>query len=425
VSERTPASPASFANDAVDLARLRERAHGLRWASVPADVIPLTAAEPDFPVALPIREAVKRYLDGGMLGYAPPEGLPELRQAAASMLAQRRDLRASPADIFVTDSVASGMHIVARLALKSGDEAIIFDPVDFLFQAAIDAAGGRTLRCGVDPVSGAVDLAALSRLVTPRTRLLCICNPHNPVGRVLTHTELWQLGTFAVEHNLWILADEVWSDIVYAPFRHLSIAASAPEIAARTFTLMGTSKSFGLSGVRVGFIHAPNPMLAAQLADVSGARTTAYGVSTLAQAAAVAAFSEGYPWVDGFVAHLTRMRDLVVGRLNRLSGISCRCPEGTYVVFPEVRGLGLSSEALADYLLAKARVAVVPGTAQWFGPGAEGHIRICFSTSEQILTEALDRIEQALRELPSSSFTPLAASVGAALGDSRKKTEKG
>lgn len=408
----TSAFSASFANDAVDLARLRERAHGLRWASVPADVIPLTAAEPDFPVALPIREAVKRYLDGGLLGYAPPEGLPELRQAAAGMLAQRRDLHASPAEIFVTDSVASGMHIVARLALKPGDEAIIFDPVDFLFQAAIDAAGGRARRCEVDPKSGVIDLAALATLVTPRTRMLCICNPHNPAGRVLTRAELQQLGTFAVEHDLWILADEVWSDIVYAPYRHISIATLAPEIAARTFTLMGTSKSFGLSGARVGFIHAPTPMLAARLAEVSGARTTAYGVSTLAQAAAVAAFSEGYPWVDGFVAHLTRMRDLAVFRLNQLPGVTCRCPEGTYVVFPQVRALGLSSQALADYLLAKARVAVVPGTEQWFGPGAEGHIRICFSTSEQILTAALDRIEQAVRALISSPLNPRAALAG-------------
>jgi aspartate/methionine/tyrosine aminotransferase len=388
-----------FANEAVDLARLRQRAHGLRWASVPANVIPLTAAEPDFCVALPIRESIKRYLDGGVMGYAPPEGLPELRQVAASMLVQRRDVRASPAEIFVTDGVASGMHIVARLALKAEEEAIIFDPVDFLFKAAVDSAGGRAQRCGVDPASGEVDLAALPRLLTPRTRLLCLCNPHNPVGRVFTQAELWRIGTFAVEHDLWIMADEVWSDIVYAPYRHISIAALAPEIAARTFTLMGTSKSFGLSGARVGFIHAPTPALAAQLADIAGARTTAYGVSTLAQAAAVAAFSEGYPWVDAFVSHLARMRDLVIRRLNQLPGVSCRCPEGTYVAFPDVRQLGLSSKELAGYLLGKAYVAVVPGTAQWFGPGAEGHIRICFSTSEQILTEALDRVEQALRDL--------------------------
>lgn len=333
------AIPPSFADECVDLARLRQRAHGLRWASVPANVIPLTAAEPDFPVSQPILESIKRFLDGGMLGYAPPDGLPELRQVAASMLVQRRRMRASPADIFVTDGVASGMHIVARLALKSGDEAIIFDPVDFLFKAAIDAAGGQAQYCGVDTVTGAIDLAALPRLLTQRTRLICLCNPHNPVGRVFTHKELWTLGTFAVEHNLWILADEVWSDIVYAPNRHVSVAALAPEIAARTFTLMGTSKSFGLSGARVGFIHAPTPELAAQLADISGARTTAYGVSTLAQAAAIAAFTEGYPWVNAFVTHLARMRDLVVSRLNQFPGFHVAAPRGHMLYFPTCEGL--------------------------------------------------------------------------------------
>lgn len=393
-----PSLAAAFANEAVDMVRLRERAHGLRWASFPADVIPLTAAEPDFAVAREIRQAVKQYLDGGLLGYAPPEGLPELRKAAASMLRRRRRLAATPEQIFVTDGVASAMQIVARLALTPEDQAIIFDPVDFLFKAAVDAAGGQVSRCAIDPVSGEVDLTMLSRLVTPRTRLLCICNPHNPVGRVLTREELWQLGNFAVSHKLWILADEVWSDIVYAPHQHVSIATLSPEIAARTFTLMGTSKSFGLSGARVGFIHAPTPALLGTLVDVAGARTTAYGVSTLSQAAAVAALTECYPWVQAFVTHLSRMRDLVVDRLSRIEGISCRRPEGTYVAFPQVRR-GMNSEALADYLLVTARVAVVPGSAQWFGPGAEGHIRICFSTSERILTEALDRIEQALRAL--------------------------
>lgn len=391
--------PGLFSDDAVDFARLRERGHGLRWATVPADVIPLTAAEPDFPVALPIREAVKQYLDGGLLSYAPPEGLPELRQAAADMLVRRRGLRCGPANIFVTDGVASGMHIVARLALSPGDEAIVFDPVDFLFKAAVDAAGGTVKHCRVDPHSGVIELSALSGLLHPRTRLLAICNPHNPVGRVLTRDELLQLGNFAVEHDLWILADEVWSDIVYAPYQHLSIATLSPAIAARTFTLMGTSKSFGLSGTRVGFIHAPTSALAEKLVDVAGARTTAYGVSTLAQAAAAAAFTVGYPWVEAFVTHLSRMRELVVGRLNRIEGVSCRCPEGTYVAFPNLRSFAMSSESLTRYLLDKARVAVVPGSARWFGPGAAEHIRICFSTSQGILTEALDRIEQALRDL--------------------------
>lgn len=388
-----------FSSDEVDLPRLRERAYGMRWATHPHDVIPLTAAEPDFAVATPIRDAVKDYLDGGLLSYAPAQGLPEFRAAAATMLTQRRGLRSEPDRIFATDGVASAMHLVARLVLGSGDEVIIFDPVDFLFKRCVEAAGGRVLHCPVDPSSGALDLDALHRIVTDRTRMIAICNPLNPVGRVLSHAELDILGTFAVEHGLWLMADEVWSDIVYAPRRHISIATLSPEIAACTLTLMGTSKSFGLSGVRAGFIHAPSADMVERLAELSGARVTAYGVSTLAQVAAVAAWTEGHAWLQDFLRHLERMRDLLVEGLNAIEGVSCRCPEGTYVAFVDVRGLGLDAEVFAEELLRKARVAVVPGTPRWFGPGARGHVRMCFATSDAILDEALERIHEAVQTL--------------------------
>ncbi len=388
-----------FSSDEVDLPRLRARAHGMRWAALPHDVIPLTAAEPDFAVAAPIRDAIKDHLDGGLLSYAPAEGLPEFRAAAAQVLTQRRGLRSDPDRIFATDGVASAMHLVARLVLEPGDEAIIFDPVDFLFKSSVESAEGRVLHCPVDPAGGAIDLDALRRVVTKRTRMIAICNPLNPVGRVLSRYELEIFGTFAVEHGLWIMADEVWSDIVYAPHRHISIATLGPEIAARTFTLMGTSKSFGLSGVRAGFIHAPSADVVDRLAELSGARVTAYGVSTLAQVAAVAAWDEGRAWLEAFVCHLERMRELVVARLNAIDGVGCRCPEGTYVAFADVRGLGVDGETFSEHLLREARVAVVPGTPRWFGPGARGHVRLSFATSEAILDEALARIHDAIPTL--------------------------
>lgn len=388
-----------FADDQVDLDLLRQRAFNLRWGAIPHGVIPLTAADPDFPAAQEIRDALRDYVSSGVLSYGPPEGLPLFRESAARGLARRRGLSDDPAQIFPTDSVASGMRVVAQRLLSPGDEAIVFDPVDFLFRASVESAGASAVLSPIDAATGAIDLDALRRACSPRTRMLCLCNPHNPVGRVLDVAELRALGELAVERDLWILSDEIWSDIVYRPHRHVSIASLSPAIAARTFTLAGFSKGFALAGLRVGLVHAPSAALAASLVDASGARTTAYGVCTLSQVAAAAAWDRCDPWLDAFIEHLHAMRDLTVRRLDAMPGVRCRPPEGTYVAFPDVRAFGLGSEAVAEHLLRDARVGVVPGLARWFGPGAEGHIRLCFATSRAILTEALDRVEDSLTRL--------------------------
>jgi len=365
----------------------------------PADVIPLTAADPDFPVAPEIREAIKRYVDGGVLSYGPKEGLPEFKETVARVVSERKGLACSPDLVLPTDSAAAAMFLIARHALQPGDEAIVFDPVDFLFGQSVDAAGGKRIYWPLDKATGSFDLAGLRDLVTPRTRLICVCNPHNPLGRVMSEEELRTIGELAVEHDLLIMADEIWSDIVYPPYEYRSIASLSPEIAERTISVFGFSKTFGLAGLRIGFLVAPNEQVYEELVRASLMRTTAAGVTTVSQVAARAAYEEGWYWVDAFLEHLRQVRNYAVDRLNAMEGITCHRPQGTYVIFPDITGLGMSSQELADYLLEKARVAVVPGLPKWFGPGAEGNIRLCFSTSFRIITDALDRIEKALQSL--------------------------
>lgn len=386
-----------FTDDEVPYALLRQRAYNLRWATLPPDVIPLTAADPDFAVAPPIREALADYARSGVFSYGPAEGLPEFRRAAAAMVGRRKGLEVVPEQILAVDSAAAGMLHVARLTIRPGDEAIVFDPVDFLFKAAVEAAGGTVRLMPVDARTGRLDLDALPGLLSPRTKLLGVCNPLNPVGRVLTPDELRVLGDFAVANDLWILNDEIWSDIVHAPHRFTSLPTLSPAIAARCFTVYGFSKTFGLAGLRVGFVIAPTERTFAELLAVSLASTTMSGVSTLSQVGATAAAEAGWPWADAFLAHLTRMRDLAVDALGAVPGVQVRAPEGTYVVFPRVADLGVPAEPLCAELLASARVAVVPGAARWFGPGAEGHLRICVSTSEKVLRTGLDRITHHLR----------------------------
>jgi len=387
-----------FDDDQVRLDLLRERAFNLRWATLPEDVIPLTAADPDFPIAPVIREAITAYTAGGVFSYGPADGLPSFREAAARVQRERRGvLDCSPDCILPTDSAASGMFVTARHALGPGDEAIIFDPVDFLFGACVESVGATAVRSRVDPKSRSFDLDGLADLVTDRTRMIAICNPHNPLGRVMTPDELRAIGELACERDLLILSDEVWGDIIHAPHRHTAIASLSPEISARTIGVYGFSKTFGLAGLRVGFLAAPNRAVRDRLLEVSRAPTTAYGVSTLSQVAAQAAYEHAWPWADQFLAHLLRMRDLAAKRLNAIDGIEAVAPEGTYVMFANIEGLGLGDQdEVAAWLLEHAKVAVVPGAPRWFGPGAAGHIRLTFCTSEAILTEALDRIAEAL-----------------------------
>ncbi len=389
----------TFSNNNVNLSLLKQRAYNLRWATVDEGVIPLTAADPDFPIAPEIIESIKSYTDGGVFSYGPATGLLSFREAAANVLQTRKGAKGDPELILATDGAASGMYTIAKAFLQPGDEVIIFDPVDFLFQKSVKSAGGKVVRIPLDPKTGRFDQQQLRLSITGKTKMICVCNPHNPLGKVLTKEELLFIGTTAVLHDLWIMNDEIWSDIIFEPSKHTNIVSLNSEIANRTISVYGFSKTFGLAGLRVGFIAAPNKKVFKKVLQASQAGSTAGGVSTLSQIAATAAYEKAWPWVDQFLEHLTEVRNYSVDRLNNMPGISCRKPDGTYLLFPNIESFGLSSEGMAQYLLEKAKVAVVPGAAKWFGPGAEGHIRLCFSTSMEIMTEALDRIEVALKEL--------------------------
>ena len=394
-----PHQDLTFQHKSIDFETLQQRAYNLRWATVSKDIIPLTAADPDFPVAPEIEKAINDYSAKRIFSYGPPTGLPAFRKAASKMLKKRKNLDCPSSCILPTDGAASAMYTIAKFALRPGDEAIIFDPVDFLFQKSIEAAGGKVVRIPMDPKTGTFDPKQFVDAISKKTKLIGLCNPHNPMGRVMSRQELLFIGSMAAKHKLWIMNDEVWSDIIYGERQHINIATLHPEIAQQTISVYGLSKTFGLAGLRVGFIAAPSKKVFDQILNISQANTTAGGVSTLSQVAATAAYQEAWYYADAFVEHLAKVRDYAVERLNNIPGVHCRKPEGTYLLFPNIQSFGMPSEKLAEYLFEHAKVAVVPGAAKWFGPGAEGHIRICFATSMEIIKEALDRIEKALAKL--------------------------
>lgn len=388
-----------FDNSAIDVEILKQRAFNMRWAQQPAGVIPLTAADGDFPCAPEITEAISQYMSKRFFSYGPAEGLTTFRNAICNSWYDERKINWEPQHILPVDSAAQGMFVIAKTFLNPGDEAIIFDPVDFLFKAAIENAKGVAKLLPINVISGKYDVEKLESLINPKTKMICLCNPHNPSGKVFSREELLQIGQIAVENNLWIMNDEVWSDIVYPPVQFCSMAALDKEIRQRTITVYGFSKAYALAGLRVGFIAAPGEEAFKKIYKASLVETTACGVSTISQIAAQAALEHAAYWRIAFVAHLKKMRDMAFEKLNKIKNIQCHLPDGCFIMFPSITATNLSSAEFADYLLQQAKVAVVPGIERWFGKGAEGHIRLSYATSQEILEEALNRIESACNKI--------------------------
>jgi aspartate/methionine/tyrosine aminotransferase len=319
--------------------------------------------------------------------------MPEFRNAMADFFTTRRGIQCDPSLIFPVDSAASGIYITCRAFLAPGDEAIIFDPVDFLFRYSVEAVGATAIPFAIPQSSLAVDFEKLEALITPATRMLCLCNPLNPTGKVFTRQELMRFAEIADRHDLIILSDEIWSDIIFAPHSFTSIASLSPDIAKRTVTVTGFSKSYGLAGLRIGAVMAGTSSNFDRLLEASFHNSTIHGANVLGQVAASTALTKCAPWLNEFVNHLSAMRDICVSGLNQVPGFTCVAPEGCYVAFANISGTGKTGKEVADHILQLAKVAVVPGLPQWFGNGAEGYIRLSFATSATILQEALDRIK--------------------------------
>lgn len=387
-----------FADAAVPVEALRARAFNLRWAELPEGTIPLTAADPDFAAAPAIREALAREVAQGVFSYGPAGGLPAFRESVARYLRGRRGAPVQADGVIAVNSAAAGLAMLARHWLKPGDEAIVFDPVDFLFAHTVRSAGGVPVRWHVDRRSP-LDLDRLAALVTPRTRMLCLCNPHNPVGRCFTRDELTALGRFCLRHGLRLLSDEIWSEIVYAPATFTSALSLEPELAANAAVVHGFSKSFGLAGLRIGYVAFTDPAERRAVLQASEHPSTVDGAATLSQIAAAAAYDHALPWLDGFVRHLQARRDQCVRALRAIPGVHVDTPDATYVAFARLDASAMRAhetvESFVDRVRSEHGVAVVPGSPRWFGEGAAGHVRLCFATSEGILAEGLRRFAAA------------------------------
>jgi aspartate/methionine/tyrosine aminotransferase len=394
----------SFTKRDIPFDLLKSRAFNLRWADQEDGVIPLTAADPDFPAAPPIREALSGYALSGVYSYAPPFGLPAFRQGVARWFQQTRGISLDADQVMATDSVASGMWVVAKTFLSIGDEVLIPDPVDFLFEHTIRKVGAVPVRTPIQTATTPdAYISELQVRVTPQTKMIWLCNPHNPLGIVPTLEWLTSVTEWAIEKGLIVVSDEIWSDIVYAPNRFTTVSKVSNKVAQNSITLYGFSKNFALAGLRMGCILTHNSEYMARLQMQSDARSTVYGAATPSQIAALAGMEQAQDWLAAFVEHLTTARNYAYERLKAWPNTQVFCPQGTYVMFPYVGAWCSDVEGLCEYIKRDARVALVPGAPQWFGPGAQGHLRICFATALEVLEEAFDRMDSVILPLIAAS----------------------
>lgn len=380
-----------FTNNDINFEALKRKAYNGRWATLEDGIIPLTAADPDFRAAPEIEQGIIDYIKDGYLSYGPFSGLPEFKKSVADHFNQEKHGSFSAENVLAVNSAAQGMFLIAKYVLNPGDEAIILDPVDFLFKKSVETAGGTVKLCPVNTQTGEIDFEKLIASINSNTKLISICNPHNPLGKVYSKDVLKKVSEIASAHDLWVMSDEIWSDIIYDNRDFYTYSAVSEEAKRKSFTVYGFSKSFGIAGLRIGAVLCNDQEILEDFTEKSNFNSTIEGVSTLSQIAASVALEKAKPWYKEFLSHLQQNRDRAFRLLKGSGLVTPNLPEATFVLFPKIEN-GMSSDQFAQHVLQYGKVAIVPGSERWFGKGAEGHIRICFSTSQEILEEGLNRI---------------------------------
>jgi len=373
---------------------LRHRA-ALKWGRCAEDVIPLSVADIDFQIPQKIKEGVLRALEEDRTPYGAYSGDADVLEVVCEKLNRVNRIPATPEDVHMIPGTMFGIFLACYYGLSPGEEAVIspapvyppfieniknakaipvFNPLDFSHDLRLDIDG-------------------LKRCITPRTRLLMVCNPHNPTGRVLCREELEALGRIAQEHDLLLFVDELYEDMLLEG-EHLSLASLSPDLFERTLTVFGFSKAFGIAGFRIAYLVNRGRHMR-ELKRLLHAMIV--HTDTLAQAAAKAALLHGGPWLRALRPHLKRARDMALDRLARIPGVWCPRPQATPFVFPNLAVFGMTSQQLTEYLEKEARVIVESGCD--FGPHGEGHVRMNVATAPSVLEKAFDRIEGALKKL--------------------------
>ena len=357
------------------------------------DAISLGIGEPDFVTPWHIRDAGIYSLEQGHTKYTSNAGMLELRQEISKYLRRRFDLEYDGTNqILVTVGGSEAIDLALRVLVNRGDEVIIPVPSFVCYGPLTEMAGGVPVYVELTAENGVrLTPEQLKAAITPRTKVLVLPFPSNPTGGIMERQDLEAIAQVLVDNDIMVISDEIYAELTYGQ-RHVS-PANIPQLYDRTVVVNGFSKSHAMTGWRMGYVCAPQPVIAAMT------KLHQFGIMsapTTSQYAAIEAMRSG----DEDIAHMKeeydRRRRYLVENLNRI-GLDCFEPKGAFYVFPCIRSSGLSSDEFCERFLREEKVAVIPGTA--FGPGGEGYVRACYASSMRDLTESISRLDNFLQNL--------------------------
>jgi len=359
------------------------------------DIINLTLGEPDF---TPPKHALDAYVQAAKEGkthYSPTNGVAELREALAQKAYRDYGLKYDPnSEVLVTVGGTEAIFLALFSLIDPGDEVLIPNPGFVCYEPGSLLAGGIPISVPLlekDEFKPSVDY--VMRLITDKSRVIILNFPNNPTGAILSYDEIAALAKIAVERDMIVISDEVYEKIIYDGARHYCFA-TFPGMRERTLVVNSFSKTYAMTGLRVGYVYGPKELISSLLL---AHQYTVACVDSLAQYAALAALEGPQGFVKNMVREFDRRRHLFHNRLNEIEGFTCTLPKGAFYAFPCVKNFGMKSEEFTDFLAKKARVTTVPGSA--FGNYGEGYVRISYATSYEQLEEALNRIENVVEKL--------------------------
>lgn len=358
------------------------------------NVIHLEIGRPDFDTPEKIKEAAYESLKAGHVFYTSNYGIPALRKEIAKWETEHHGVQYDADEVLVTVGVGEATYASMAAFLEDGDEVLVPNPVWLNYIHVPSSLGAVPVTYNLKEENNyQIDMEELESKITDKTKMIVIVNPSNPTGGVLSRETLEKLSQLAIKNDLLVVADEIYSQLVYDDTKHVSIA-SLPGMKERTITLGGFSKAYSMTGWRLGYMCAPRGIIAA---CVRVHQYTITCASSFVQEAAVTALRDCADDVEAMRQEYQRRKDYAVKALNEIEGISCNDPQGAFYIFVNVKSLGMSSMEVAEYFLEEAKVAMVPGSA--FGSEGEGYLRLSYACSYEDLQEAIRRIKDAVEKL--------------------------